>query len=532
MSLNTDNIYSLSRQSRIFCVLILVAVTYIFYFSAMDNFFVWDDFFWLYRARHFLSDPLQMFASENTYFKPVIYLLFWLNYKMAGLNHFFYHGTDIFLHAVNGILVACLTYKLGGKRLVSFLSALFFVTTFATFNAIAWTSARTDILCLLFSMISIHVYILFLAKRRRLLYLLSLITFVLALSAKGTALILPLILLLIVHHISKVKDHLSTLIPYFILSPLYLSFLRFSFNPLDSAGSIPFSFFDRVYNFLLGMAVLFFPQGVLLSHKYLIYLLPLIIVFALLTVKRRLVVLGTLAMLTGLLPLLYINSRYLLVGADSPDYYIIGSPSNRVYLASVGASIFMAALTGHMYNSLKGAHRPKMALFCIVAGLLTINYINIQVLERKIADAASSYQKFVVEMKTEVPSLKENSTIILMSQRYIGPSFVLPIIKIFYDQETINYHNMSSVPSDLPDDPALVNIGPPDGRTHVFATAIIGDELINLSNRYARLCLFAVKYKKARQEADRTNFRHEYKKAASSINNIVKMSALKESYSP
>lgn len=95
---------------------IIVLVTFAFYLGTQDNFFYADDFIWLDRVKHLAGNWSSIFAIENRYFTPLTYLSFYVNYKLFGLNPFWYHLHDVIIHAANGLLLYLLACRISGKK--------------------------------------------------------------------------------------------------------------------------------------------------------------------------------------------------------------------------------------------------------------------------------------------------------------------------------------------------------------------------------------------------------------------------------
>ncbi len=90
---------------------VLVAVTV--YAVGLDNFFTWDDFIWLDRARTFARTWPRMFLPDVCYFDPLVHLMFAADFAVAGVQSRWYQGGDLALHAGNAVLMYRLARELG-----------------------------------------------------------------------------------------------------------------------------------------------------------------------------------------------------------------------------------------------------------------------------------------------------------------------------------------------------------------------------------------------------------------------------------
>jgi hypothetical protein len=118
------------------------------------------------------------------------------------------------VHIANALLLYVTVLKFSKGKLLSFLTASIFVTTFSTVTAVVWSSAKTDLLCTFFVLLSTLFYAKFCATGRKSLVFLSGLFFIFALSSKGTAVVFPLMLLGVVSF-SRFRQSLRYLLSFF-----------------------------------------------------------------------------------------------------------------------------------------------------------------------------------------------------------------------------------------------------------------------------------------------------------------------------
>ncbi|MDP8234844.1 MAG: hypothetical protein P9M08_00520 [Candidatus Erginobacter occultus] len=188
---------------RLFALLlILIAGTAVF-FPALDFDFVnWDD------PSQILNNPLvrdlspagltRIFTSRVVrQYHPLVTLSFALEYRLFRDNPIPYHLHNLFLHLLNGGLLFALAYRLSGRRLLpAFLAGLFFTVHPLQSGAVVWISGRKDLLSAAFFLSSLLAYQKHLEEKSRGPLILSLVLGGLALLAKATTAVLPLVLLL------------------------------------------------------------------------------------------------------------------------------------------------------------------------------------------------------------------------------------------------------------------------------------------------------------------------------------------------
>lgn len=199
--------------------LIIILFSLAIYSNSLINGFVYDDYFIVSNnilIRDFANLP-KLFqesyftlSDEETY-RPVVTLTYFIDYALYGLSAWGYHLTNIGLHLVNGLLLylfltliiwpSCLNPKpffVNPPLMITLLFVTHPILT-ETVNAISY---REDMLAFLFYIITLILYISLRSKhvnRPRssvaAIYLLSCITYSLALFSKEMAVTLPAIIL-------------------------------------------------------------------------------------------------------------------------------------------------------------------------------------------------------------------------------------------------------------------------------------------------------------------------------------------------
>jgi protein O-mannosyl-transferase len=146
------------------------------------------------------------FTTEPTDYWPVTSTSFWLEWRLWGDKPTGYHITNLVLHVFDSLLIWLLLRRLAIPG--AFLAAVIFAVHPVNVESVAWIAQRKNLLALLFLLLSTLSY---LKAQTRLTtsserqpqvsagswYLLSLVLFVLAMLSKGSAVVLPALLLLI-----------------------------------------------------------------------------------------------------------------------------------------------------------------------------------------------------------------------------------------------------------------------------------------------------------------------------------------------
>ncbi|HTQ38975.1 MAG TPA: glycosyltransferase family 39 protein, partial [Pirellulales bacterium] len=213
-------------------VALITALTYAVYWPALSGGFILDDELLTQSKLIKAPDGLYRFwfTTEPTDYWPVTSSAFWLEWRLWGDKPTGYHVTNLLLHMVDVLLIWLVLRRLAIHG--AFLAALIFAVHPVNVESVAWISQLKNLLALCFMLLST---ICSLKADKRLnspqspsdrssagpWYLLSLMLFVLGMLSKGSAAVLPALLLLIAwwrRPLSK-WDWLRS-VPFFLLGGL------------------------------------------------------------------------------------------------------------------------------------------------------------------------------------------------------------------------------------------------------------------------------------------------------------------------
>jgi protein O-mannosyl-transferase len=212
-----------------FFAILLAAVTVLTYASSLGNEFVgWDDGLLITENTWIAGLNWENVKHVFTSYDPELYvplslLSYQINYALGELNPFGYHLFNLILHIANALLVALLTLKLSRKGWVAvFCGALFALHPLHT-EAVAWASARKDVLSAFFALASMVSYLRYADERKRFWLFASALLFALGLMAKVSIILLPLALLLMAwyRNAGPKRSDVLYLVPHFLLSLLF-----------------------------------------------------------------------------------------------------------------------------------------------------------------------------------------------------------------------------------------------------------------------------------------------------------------------
>jgi tetratricopeptide (TPR) repeat protein len=171
--------------------------------SGGHTFVSWDDPDYIYKNPMVLNATATNFAAlarqvVSLNFHPLTMWSLWLNVKMSGPSAGPMITTNIIFHIANVLLVYSLLFQLSGRRFgVAFFSALLFAVHPLRVESVVWVSERKDVLYVFFFLLSCLSYLRYLDAKKMTWLGLTGLFFLLSCLSKATAVVLPLVLLLI-----------------------------------------------------------------------------------------------------------------------------------------------------------------------------------------------------------------------------------------------------------------------------------------------------------------------------------------------
>ena len=205
----------------------VVILTFIIYFPALHNQFTnWDDGVYITNNPYITS----LSATNLSYifshpvannYHPLTILSLALNYKLSGLSPFSYYLVNLLIHLLNILLVFRLIMILSGKNsfMALFTAALFAVHPMHV-ESVAWISERKDVLYTVFFLGGLISYLQYLDRKSRAALFLSFLLFLFSALSKPTAVVFPLVLLVIDFYRYRrlTLFMLAEKVPFFIIS--------------------------------------------------------------------------------------------------------------------------------------------------------------------------------------------------------------------------------------------------------------------------------------------------------------------------
>jgi hypothetical protein len=252
----------------------------ILYWPSLFAFYTNDDFFLLKISNaQSLNEYLGFFNLKSPpeglgMYRPLaMQSFFMLSWKVFNLN-------PSGLHLISFVFFFGLIYfvykiirELTGNDGLGLLSAFFYATSATHFAHLYWLSVFQELAMGLFFLISVFFYLRFNEKKSLAFYFLSIIFFILSLLSKETAVIIPLIFILVYLYrrvVDSDKKFLSSklfglsLLPFFLILGFYF-YYRIFYYGFPKGDSYVWSISPRVFNsiFWYGLWSLNFPEMVI-----------------------------------------------------------------------------------------------------------------------------------------------------------------------------------------------------------------------------------------------------------------------------
>jgi protein O-mannosyl-transferase len=254
----TRGIRPLFRRAALLPVLLIVLVSFTVYCGALLNGFVYDDDaqvienFWIrdigFLPKLFLTDVWKFYGEgASNYYRPVMHIIYMINYHIFGLAAWGFHLVNILFHAGVSVLVFFAASRLLGQssanppipplakgeggRVFSppFMAALLFAVHPVNTEAVTWVAGLPELSFTFFYLLSLYLYMQETDDGRPSMtaLLLSAVSFFIAALSKETALTLPIVLLAYDSVFQKgharLAGRLKRYVPYLAVVGLYFA---------------------------------------------------------------------------------------------------------------------------------------------------------------------------------------------------------------------------------------------------------------------------------------------------------------------
>ena len=188
------------------------------------------------------------FFGDDHYYRPMVSLSFMAEYRLFGLDPFFYNLTNLALHLAVAVTVFFLVFILIADRAAAFFTSLVFAVHPVHWEAVANIPGRAVILSAFFTLNAFLFYLLSEEKKRfAACYGLSLVFFTCGLLSKESAAMMPVVLLSYMFFLCKGPKKYVLAAPFFLIIAGYVVWRR----SLGIMGTYPWrSLHEHVLGFM------------------------------------------------------------------------------------------------------------------------------------------------------------------------------------------------------------------------------------------------------------------------------------------
>jgi protein O-mannosyl-transferase len=304
----------------------------------------------------------------DSYYRPMQTISFMLDAQVGGKQPWIYHLSNLLIHILTVIALFFFLKKIGIKKEISFLLSLLFSIHPLFTHAVAWIPARGDLLLGLFSLLSFITFLEYSESRKTIYFILHAIVFIFALFSKEPAVLLPFLILMYHHIVTKNKFIIKDAIPFLVVWGIsFISFYFLRQNVLiikhtpTTFGVIPF--IKNLPFIPISFGKFFFPNNLstlpLFDIVSLIIGIILLIVFLIITIKfvngeGKIIIWGAIWYLSFTFPSMIIRSYIADLGIEYFEY--------RTYLPMIGILVIMGVIGNKLLNKFSFKLILKMSI--------------------------------------------------------------------------------------------------------------------------------------------------------------------------
>ncbi|MCG6535823.1 MAG: hypothetical protein L7F78_14270, partial [Syntrophales bacterium LBB04] len=194
---------STKKRLLIICLLLVIAAFMAFWQVTRSDFINLDDAGYVTENSH-IQDGLAVegiiwaFTTGHAgYWHPVTWISHMADVQLFGLQPGWHHLTNLLLHLANTLLLFFVLYRMTKALWQSAFVAVLFALHPLHVESVAWVAERKDVLSAFFWMLTMGMYVSYVARPGLTRYLSLLLCFALGLMAKPMLVTLPFVLLLL-----------------------------------------------------------------------------------------------------------------------------------------------------------------------------------------------------------------------------------------------------------------------------------------------------------------------------------------------
>jgi len=234
------------------------------------------------RLRQGLTPASVAWAFQTGYaanWFPLTWLSYLLGVNLYGFDSGWHHLTNVFLHALNSILLFLVLARMTGARCRSAFVALLFAVHPLHVEPVVWIAERKEVLSGLFWFLSIWAYVAYVKRPRVTAYILLLLAFSGGLMSKPMIVTLPFVLLLLdFWPLERWKDtparclilEKAPLLLFAMAASAITFLVQKSAGAVSSATEVPFAFRieNALVSYLAYILQFFWPARLAVLYPY------------------------------------------------------------------------------------------------------------------------------------------------------------------------------------------------------------------------------------------------------------------------
>ena len=169
-------------------------IAIVVYWPILNNTLIGDDYFYTVKVGELSFSGLgHLFDIHPSFIRPLPTLIFWLQFKLFGVEAVPSHLINVIIHAANAFLLFYLLIKLGISRYASLLCGFLFLITPIAVEPVTWSSGRFDLMSTFFILLASVLYLASVQNKSTAAFAGALIAAFSAMFSKESAMILVLV---------------------------------------------------------------------------------------------------------------------------------------------------------------------------------------------------------------------------------------------------------------------------------------------------------------------------------------------------
>lgn len=183
-----------TRKGNIAIFLSYLLIATLAYWSILNNTLIGDDYFYTVKAGELsLSGLWHLFDMHPSFIRPLPSLIFWLQYKLFGVEGSYSHLINIAFHAGNAYLLFWLLKKLRISAYAALISGFMFLIMPIAAEPVTWSAGRFDLMSTFFILLATGLYLISVRNKSKARYVGALFAAFAAMLCKESSMILVIL---------------------------------------------------------------------------------------------------------------------------------------------------------------------------------------------------------------------------------------------------------------------------------------------------------------------------------------------------